>query len=127
MDEACAELNKTGCELSKEAAAVLKEYRWPGNVRELKNVIRRTVLLTREDAVQPEDIQFMLSDKDEGRQLMSAQMPLKELTAVAVREVERKAIKKALDAAGGNKSKAAPMLQIDYKTLLTKIKEYGIK
>jgi len=93
----------------------------------LKNVIRRTVLLTREDVVPPEDIQFMLSDKEEDRQLMSAQMPLKELTAVAVREVERKAIKKALDAAGGNKSKAAPMLQIDYKTLLTKIKEYGIK
>jgi DNA-binding NtrC family response regulator len=127
MEEACTELNKTGCELSKDAAAVLKDYRWPGNVRELKNVIRRTVLLTREDAVQPEDIQFMLSDKEEDRQLMSVQTPLKELTAVAVREVEQKAIKKALVATGGNKTKATALLQIDYKTLLTKIKEYGIK
>jgi two-component system, NtrC family, response regulator AtoC len=127
MEEACAELNKAGCELSKETAAVLKEYRWPGNVRELKNVIRRTVLLARGDAVQPEDIQFILADKEDGRQLVSAQMSLKDLTALAVREVQRKAIKNALDATGGNKTKATALLQIDYKTLLTKIKEYGIK
>jgi DNA-binding NtrC family response regulator len=127
IEETCAELNKTGCELSTEAAAVLKEYRWPGNVRELKNVIRRTVLLACEDAIRPEDIQFLFADKEEDRKLMSAHIPLKELTALAVREVERKAIKKALGATGGNKSKAAAMLQIDYKTLLTKIKEYGIQ
>ena len=125
--EACAELNKTGCKMSLDVAAVLKEYRWPGNVRELKNVVRRTVLLSSHDVIRPEDIQFLFMDKEEDVKLKACQIPLKELSTLAVRDVERKAIKKALDITGGNKTKAAGLLQIDYKTLLTKIKEYGIQ
>ncbi len=126
IDEACAELNKAGCKLSWEAASVLKSYRWPGNVRELKNTIRRTVLLCSGDVIRPEDIQFLIVDKDESHLPASNPIPLKELTSLAVRDVERKAIKNALETTGGNKSKASAILQIDYKTLLTKIKEYSI-
>jgi DNA-binding NtrC family response regulator len=127
MEEACAELSKACGPLSMDVATILKEYRWPGNVRELKNVVRRTVLLSSQDTIRPEDIQFLFMDKEEGIKQNTGQIPLKELTTLAVRDVERKAIKKALDMTGGNKTKAAGMLQIDYKTLLTKIKEYGIQ
>jgi two-component system, NtrC family, response regulator AtoC len=127
IEEACAELNKTSCQLSRDAATVLTEYRWPGNVRELKNVIRRTVLMGCEDAIRPEEIQFLFTNNNDDRKQIAEQIPLRELTALAVRDIERKTIKKVLDSVGGNKSKAAAVLQIDYKTLLTKIKEYGIQ
>ena len=42
-------------------------------------------------------------------------------------EVERRKIEQALREAGGNKGRAADLLQISYKTLLTKLKEYGIE
>jgi len=125
-EEACAELSRTCGDFSPDVAEVLKEYRWPGNVRELKNVIRRTVLLSQNDVIRPEEIQFLFMDKEEDRKVKDYQIPLKEMTTLAVRDVERKAIRKALDITGGNKTKAAGILQIDYKTLLTKIKEYGI-
>ncbi len=127
IEEACAELDKPDIKLSPDAAAVLKQYRWPGNVRELKNVMRRTALLACEDTIRPEDIQFLVFDKDETGGPASAPMPLKELSTLAVRDVERKAIHNVLQSTGGNKSKAAAILQVDYKTLLTKIKEYGLK
>ena len=41
--------------LSKEANEWLCEQAWPGNVRELKNIIERTLLLTKGDQIKPDD------------------------------------------------------------------------
>jgi two-component system response regulator AtoC len=41
-------------------------------------------------------------------------------------DMERLHILRVLDASGGNKTQAAKTLQIDYKTLLTKLKKYGL-
>jgi DNA-binding NtrC family response regulator len=52
---------------------------------------------------------------------------LKEIGNRAVAEAERQAIRLALDATRGNKSEAARLLRVDYKTLHIKIKRYGIE
>ncbi|MCL4491167.1 MAG: sigma-54-dependent Fis family transcriptional regulator, partial [Nitrospirae bacterium] len=104
---------------------LLRQYPWPGNVRELKNVVRRAVLLSGDGVINPAHMDFLVGDKTGDRYAFPL-LPLKELSAVAVRDVETKVIKQALEFTKGNKSKAASILQIDYKTLLTKIKEYGI-
>ena len=52
---------------------------------------------------------------------------LKEIADRAVAEAERQAIRLALQATRGNKSEAARLLQVDYKTLHLKIKHYGIE
>ena len=52
--------------------------------------------------------------------------PLKELVRDATMVVERRALLAALRKAGGNKAKAARILQIDCKTILAKLKEYDI-
>ncbi len=116
--------------LSKESLAMLVNHFWPGNVRELKNVIRRAVLLA-ENLVEPSHLifdngpsatsQFVVPEETTER------MPLKEITKRAVYFVEKREIESALLRSSGNKSKASRMLKIDYKTLLTKIKEYQIK
>lgn len=124
--EACAEINKQVYEISDDAVNLLVHYPWPGNVRELKNVIRRAALVSSEGVIKAEHLSFIIGDKSDDRNGIPL-MPLKELVAIAVRDVEKKAIKQALEATKGNKTKAASILQIDYKTLLTKIKECNIQ
>lgn len=125
LREASSELNKQTMEFSEEAVALLMRYPWPGNVRELKNVVRRAVLLSDDSAIGPARIEFLIEDKPREK-AATPLLPLKELSAIASMDAEKKAIRQALELTGGNKTKAASILQIDYKTLLTKIKEYRV-
>ncbi|MGD0886255.1 MAG: sigma-54 dependent transcriptional regulator [Thermodesulfovibrionales bacterium] len=124
--EASTELNKRIRELSDEVLTLLLRYPWPGNVRELRNVIRRAVLLSDSDVIRPADLDFLIEDREKERGDIPF-LPLKELSAIAVKDIEERAITQTLELTKGNKSRAASILQIDYKTLLTKIKEYGIQ
>ncbi|HEX8948437.1 MAG TPA: sigma-54 dependent transcriptional regulator [Dissulfurispiraceae bacterium] len=120
--EAAAELNKQMQDITEEAIGLLNRYPWPGNVRELKNVIRRAVLLCSGEVVGAEHISFLIGDK--GRENTT---PFQEISGLSLKEVEKIAIRQALEFTKGNKTKAASILQIDYKTLLSKAKEYGLK
>ncbi|HKN19361.1 MAG TPA: sigma 54-interacting transcriptional regulator, partial [Dissulfurispiraceae bacterium] len=119
--DATTETGKQIKEIDEAAMASLYGYQWPGNIRELKNMIRRAVLLSENGVIKQRDVSFLLRE-GEKRSENPELFPLKE----AVIAVEKKAIKEALHISSGNKSKAAVMLQIDYKTLLTKIKDYNI-
>ncbi len=124
--EAEDKLNVPLKNFSEEIFEALKRYPWPGNVRELRNIIiRRAVLMSQNHSIKLRDMEFLLEDMT-GKAESFDLLPLKELTTIAVRDVEKKAIKKALELTKGNKSKAALILQVDYKTLLTKIKEYNL-
>ena len=124
--EAAAELSKPVQEIEEEAVEVLKRYTWPGNVRELKNVVRRAVLLSSGNAIGPDHLDFLTGNKS-GNGHSFPLTPLKELSAGAVRDVETRAIRQTLELTKGNKTRAAEILQVDYKTLLTKIRDYGIR
>jgi DNA-binding NtrC family response regulator len=123
LRDAASELNKHTMEISPEAVSLLVKNPWSGNVRELKNVMRRAVLLSDGDVIGPEHINFLIEDVSEDK---VALLPLKEVASKAIRSAEKQAIKQALCLTAGKKSKAASVLQVDYKTLLTKIKHYGI-
>ena len=123
---ASMELGKQIRELSKEAADMLVGYSWPGNVRELKNVMRRAVLSCEDGVIRPGHIEFIIDDTLSFQNGMSVIIPLKQAASHATREAEKEVIKKALTITRGNKSRAARLLEVDYKTLLTKIKDYNI-
>lgn len=123
---ASMELGKQIRELSKEAADMLVGYSWPGNVRELKNVMRRAVLSCEDGVIKPGHIEFIIDDTLSLQNGMSVIIPLKQAASHATREAEKEVIKKALIITKGNKSRAARLLEVDYKTLLTKIKDYNI-
>lgn len=127
--EACADLQRPGMSLDEETHIFLMQYPWPGNVRELRNVIRRAVLMSEQPVISPDQVQYLIEDTDVsgGPESSSALLPLKELSALAVRDVEKKAIQRAMTEAKGNKTRAASMLQVDFKTLQTKIREYDIQ
>ena len=84
-------------------------------------MIRRAALLS-DGVVKIDHLEFLIDDRSDSRDMPL--LPLKELSAIAAKDAEKQAIKRALALTGGNKSKAAAMLEVDYKTLLTKIKEY---
>lgn len=122
----CAEMKVPEKRISSDAMNMLMRYNWKGNVRELENTIERAIILCDGNTISTEHIALLpLSDRS------LETLPLEGSLEVTVREalriVETKRIKKALEETRGNKSKAAEILDVSYKTLLTKIKEYGIE
>lgn len=97
-------------------------YPWHGNIRELENVIRRYVIFGEEKALVAE-----LMKQDEPT--IPAEIPadhnmsLKELTRIAVRELERKLILRVLVANNWNRKKTAQVLKISYRSLMYKLRE----
>lgn len=131
LDLTNKELDKQVKGLSQRAIEQLMASEWPGNVRQLRSTVRRAVLLAdtvideehlglpgRSSAAQVEEIASLTPEKG---------VPLKTLVRRATLTVERAALLHALKATGWNKAKAARLLQIDYKTMHTKLKEYGLK
>ena len=114
---------------------LLQSYPWPGNVRELRNLMRRAVLQAQQVMIREEDIQPLLAKSPESGPVEpiaeravapnnAAVRSLREVASGAVAAAEREAIAGALRAAAGNKSAAARMLKIDYKTLFAKLRRY---
>ncbi|MGH7408374.1 MAG: sigma-54-dependent transcriptional regulator [Candidatus Methylomirabilales bacterium] len=122
------EMRKEVREVTPEALRALMAYPWPGNVRELENFIERAVILAAGPTLTVQD--FALGVK-RGRGELEPDLPLTgslhEVSARASARAERNLIARTLQGTGGNKSKAAEALRVSYKTLLNKIKEYGIE
>ncbi|MCI0370841.1 MAG: sigma-54 dependent transcriptional regulator [candidate division NC10 bacterium] len=122
------EMRKEVREVTPEALKALMAYPWPGNVRELENFIERAVILAAGPTLTVQD--FALGVK-RGRGELEPDLPLTgslhEVSARASARAERDLIARTLQGTGGNKSKAAEVLRVSYKTLLNKIKEYGIE
>jgi two-component system nitrogen regulation response regulator GlnG len=129
LAEASAELDRPCRKLSAAATQVLLRYPWPGNVRELRNVIRRASLLA-SDVVEPEHLAVLPVDSALATACPGEPAPagssLKQLAQAATVDAEGRAIRTALQATRGNKSEAARLLRVDFKTLHLKMKQYGI-
>jgi DNA-binding NtrC family response regulator len=99
-----------------EAMQVLTRYPWPGNIRELRNVVERLTVMSSGDEVTPGDVALHLpvtSPEIEGK------LP-------SLDEVERRHILKVLQHTGGNRARAAKILDVDPKTLYNKLKSYNM-
>jgi DNA-binding NtrC family response regulator len=122
------ELNKDVRGISAEALQLLLKYHWPGNVRELRNVMLRAVLLA-EETIESRHLALTTAAKD-SRSIdlgkLKGNLSFKELVRQNLQRFEKEILEQALQETGGNKAKAARMLQIDYKTIHTKTKVYGL-
>lgn len=120
------ELDKNIIEISEGALKLLQEQPWKGNIREMKNLIRRAVLLCDGDRLTPDDIARIVRIDREHRHTGPAHQAIGFSLSAAVASAEKLTIQRALQKTGGKKVKTAELLEIDYKTLMTKMKKYGI-
>jgi DNA-binding NtrC family response regulator len=132
VERFCRDLKKKPLVLSPPAMEQLQAYHWPGNVRELQNCIERAVILTDGDTVFPRhlNLTFAVPVTEEPPVSPWAHIDmtgtLSEVTRRVTAQVEKAKIEEVLREAGGNKPRAAELLQISYKALLAKLKEHGI-
>lgn len=111
--------------ITKEAMKALVEYPWPGNVRELENMLERVAILVQGDVIEIGDFPAYITRKERAR--VPAYGPK---GAYALRETlqgsEKEIILQALEHAGGNRKKAAGILDINRTTLYNKMRRHQI-
>jgi two-component system response regulator AtoC len=111
--------------VTPEAMTLLLEYGWPGNVRELENTIEHALVLCEEPRLDIEVLPAKVREcRDRLRQtLLEGELSIKRTTRI----IEEELIRKVLRQTGGNRTRAAEILEISHRALLYKIKEYGIR
>ena len=89
-------------------------------------MIRQAVLVAPDSVIEAEHIQPLLAGWDTPVEPSSTGTSLKEIADAAIAEAEKRAIAETLQKTNGNKSQAARLLRVDYKTLHLKVKRYGL-
>jgi two-component system, NtrC family, response regulator AtoC len=110
-----ADLGRSPLRLDDDAIRRIRSAAWPGNVRELMNTLERAAILAEGDVIRGADLALPVArtpKADEGRTMM---------------DIERDAIRTALDEVGGNRRLAAERLGIGVRTLYEKLKRYDIE
>lgn len=115
LQQANEELERHIMGFEPKAVEAMMNYNWPGNLREMKNLVRRATLLAQDDIIR-------LADLGPSLQTPAATTGLQ----LHNEDTEKQRILQALEATGGNKSKAAQLLGVDRKTLYNKLKLYGL-
>ncbi|WP_300667343.1 sigma-54 dependent transcriptional regulator [Desulfoluna sp.] len=110
------------------AMKLLLGYHWPGNVRELENAIERAVVLSDGNRIEPDSLPPSITgkslEKSDGEGLLTPEgFSLK----VAVRQLERVMIRRALKETGGNRTQASKILEISHPSLLSKMKLHNLR
>jgi DNA-binding NtrC family response regulator len=121
------ELRGREATLSDLSVLAVRAHHWPGNVRELENSIERACILADATELEPRDLGLAAdTPRDATAFGFDLSGSLNDATQRAVGIVERQKIAEALSECDGNKTRAAEMLGVSYKTLLTKIKDYNL-
>lgn len=124
--------NKPRSNMSEKARKIIQAYSWPGNVRELTNVIKKIVILHDEEPVLKE-----LQVRGRGATEIPPPhldtfgplpvLPLKKISKKAAIQAEGEVIARTLQNTNWNRRQAAKLLAVSYKTLLSKIKQSGVR
>jgi DNA-binding NtrC family response regulator len=120
LDEANRELNKKIKGFSSDAMKSLLNYSWPGNVRELKNLVKKVVLLTELEYIPRENLSTNSSTAE--TVIENPNTSFKDKT----KEFEKRLLEEALEKSGGNKIKAARLLEMNRMSFYRKMKDLGL-
>ena len=135
----CHKFNMTYRQISPRTISKFCEYNWPGNLKELEKILEQIILSGREEDVVRGFMEAMVQDDLQPKEpfhnchgLADIQAFLKKTNTYSLKTVrhkfvfavEQRLIGKALERAGGNRKKAAEILDISYKSLLNKMKLY---
>ncbi len=141
-DKFCIESGRSHFQLSEQMKNLFACYHWPGNIQELEDIIKRIVVDSAEERVAKKfrvnkkyhDLTDSYKDIDTLAGLNDIKKHVKDLNNISLKKIsgiflqraEKKLVKKALDSTNWNRKRAAKLLEISYKSLLNKIKEYKL-
>jgi two-component system response regulator AtoC len=141
-DKFCIESGRSHFQLSDNIKELFAFYHWPGNIQELEDLIKRIVVHGAEDHIvkklrahktyygindYSKDIDTLAGLSDIKKHLKNRDnISLKKIGSIFLGRAEKKLVKKALESTNWNRKKAAKLLDISYKSLLNKIKEYKL-
>jgi DNA-binding NtrC family response regulator len=132
VERFCKDLNKPPLSFSMAATEEMKAYAWPGNVRELQNCIERAVILCDAATIEPRHLNLSSIQPIAAPaaptpwEQIDLSGSLRDAVGRVTAEVEKRKIERAIRESGDNRQRAADMLEISYKALVQKLKEYGI-
>jgi DNA-binding NtrC family response regulator len=114
--------NRDSLSVTRDAMKWLQQLSLPGNIRQLKNLVERSVLISKKNVLDVEDFrsQLELSPAKKG----SLQLP--EVGTLTLDEIEMQMIKKALDFHKNKISKAAASLGLTRSSLYRRLEKYNI-
>jgi two-component system response regulator AtoC len=113
--------------LQPDALKRMQGYSWPGNVREVENVVERAMVLATGQSIELDDLPEIVRDPESlvrisSETLSSDELSVKKRSA----ELEKHLISRALEVTEGNRTRAAELLDLSYRALLYKIRDYGL-
>lgn len=135
IEESNSRLGKTISGFTSEVWEIFLAYDWPGNLRELRNIIKRAVLLTSGGLVEKDALPADLYEPSAqspsptlsyNNPQMTEELPSPKDYKTKWVEQEKELIQKVLNDTKFNKSKTARILNMDRKTLYSKMEKYGL-
>ncbi|NJK89393.1 MAG: sigma-54-dependent Fis family transcriptional regulator [Myxococcales bacterium] len=119
------QLDRSVVRVSADGMSALSEYDWPGNVRELEDVIHRALLAAQEDIIDVHHLPVHVRPVVERVLTPTDDLPgLDPDAIIPMRELERRAIRRALRATNGSVDKAAKLLGMGRATLYRRLSDY---
>ena len=123
------QLKRPEKQLSSAAMTKLTNAAWKGNVRELQNVIKRSILLSPQEIIQPDDIQL---ESDESECLVKdldeiINRPYKDAKSLIMKHFTTKYITYHLEKTGGNVTEAARLGGIERQSFQHLMRKYNIR
>lgn len=112
--------------LHRSALEALMAYDFPGNVRELENTLERALALSDGELIVADDLQLRPGHASAQDEAHTAPGGITTALDAHVEELEKKAIREALEKARWNKTKAAELLGMSFRSLRYRIKKLGI-
>ncbi|TAL23045.1 MAG: sigma-54-dependent Fis family transcriptional regulator [Nitrospirae bacterium] len=114
-------------QVSSEVMKLFMEYSWKGNVRELENVIERMLLLTDREEITAEDVpQEILKHSEDLKYIPDLTKEGADLDCI-IGNIEKNYLQSALKTSNGNKTEAAKLLNLSFRSFRHRLSKYGIK
>ncbi len=131
LEKHARSLGRPDMTLSPAALLALQHHSWPGNIRELENAIERAMILADAKLLEPADLGLVApgptATQERIREAVDFEGSLSEVVARVTGLAESIKIREALQASGGNRTQAARLLDVSYKTLLNKMRDLDIR
>jgi DNA-binding NtrC family response regulator len=118
IDLYCKKYRKPVKNIQTTTIKKLQKYKWPGNVRELQHAIERAVIMSESSTLSPEDFFFLSQMGEPNEQQVD--------NTLALDEVEKNTILKAINKHNGNISKAARELGLTRASLYRRLEKHGL-